>query len=106
MTAVIVQVGRGKSRIGRADQARRQPPTPPRPYQLTTKREYQTVEEWLAAWAKLVRGCKAAKALDKLQTARETNRAHIDAEAASDPEVAATLIAQLDRALSVARQDA
>ncbi len=84
-----------------------QPPTPPRPYQLTTKQgttTFQTGEEWLAAWAKLVRGCKAAKALDKLQTARETNKAHIDAVAASDPEVAATLIAQLDRALSVRRE--
>ena len=42
-----------------------QPPMPPRPYQLTTKQgttTFQTVEEWLAAWAKLVRGCKAAKA--------------------------------------------
>ena len=68
------------------------------------RRHFQTVEEWLAAWAKLVRGCKAAKALDKLQTARETNTAHIDAVAASDPEVAATLTAQLDRALSVRRE--
>lgn len=83
------------------------PPTPPRPYQLTTKQgttTFQTVEEWLAAWAKLVRGCKAAKALDKLQTARETNKAHIDVVAASDPEAAATLTAQLDRALSVRRE--
>jgi hypothetical protein len=61
---------------------------------------------WLAAWAKLVRGCKAARALDKLQTARQTNQAHIAAVAAFDPEPAATLTAQLDRALSVARQDA
>jgi hypothetical protein len=61
---------------------------------------FQTGAEWLSAWAKLVRGCKAAKALDKLQTARETNRAHIDAVAATDPETAATLNAQLDRALS------
>jgi hypothetical protein len=85
------------------------PPAPPRPYQLTTKQgttTFQTGEEWLAAWAKLVRGCKAAKALDKLQTARQTNQAHIAAVAAFDPEPAATLTAQLDRALSVARQDA
>ena len=46
------------------------------------------------------RGCKAAKALDKLQSARETNKAHIDAVAASDPEAAATLTAELDRALN------
>ena len=85
------------------------PPTPPRAYQLTTKQgttTFQTGEEWLAAWAKLVRGCKAARALDKLQTARQTNQAHIAAVAAFDPEPAATLTAQLDRALSVARQDA
>jgi hypothetical protein len=42
---------------------------------------------------------------DKLQTARETNKAHVDAVAASDPEVAATLIAQLDLALSARRED-
>jgi hypothetical protein len=42
--------------------------------------------------------------LDKLQTARETNKAHIDVVAASDPEAAATLTAQLDRALSVRRE--
>ncbi len=80
------------------------PPAPLRPYQLTTRQgttAFQTSAEWLAAWAKLVRGCKAARALDKLQTARETNRAHIDAVAAADPETAATLNAQLDRALSV-----
>jgi hypothetical protein len=41
-----------------------------------------------------------------LQTARQTNQAHIAAVAAFDPEPAATLTAQLDRALSVARQDA
>jgi hypothetical protein len=84
-----------------------QPHTPLRPYQLTTKQGttiFQTVEEWLAAWAKLVRGCKAAKALDKLQTARETNRAHIHAVVVSDPDVAAILTAQLDRALSVRRE--
>ena len=51
-----------------------------------------------------MRGCKAARALDKLQTARETNQVHIDAVAAADPETAATLIAQLDRALSVGPQ--
>ena len=43
--------------------------------------------------------------MDKLQTARETNKAHIDAVAASDPEVAATLIAPLDLALSARRED-
>ena len=46
-----------------------------------------------------MRGCKAAKALDKLQTARDANRAHIDAVVAADPETAAMLNAQLDRAL-------
>ena len=85
------------------------PATPPRAYQLTTKQgttTFQTGEEWLAAWAKIVRNCKAARALDKLQTARQTNQAHIAAVAVFDPEPAATLTAQLDRALSVARQDA
>jgi hypothetical protein len=74
-----------------------------RTYQLTTKRgttTFQTGEEWLAAWAKLVRGCKAARALDKLQTALQTNQAHIAAMAAFDPEPAATLTAELDRALN------
>ena len=79
-----------------------QPRMPPWPYQLQAT--FQTVEEWLAAWAKLVRGCKAARR-DKLQTARETNKAHVDAVAASDPEAAATLIAQLDLALSARRED-
>jgi hypothetical protein len=77
--------------------------TSPQLYQLTTKQgttTFQTGAEWLAAWAKLVRGCKAAKVLDKLQTARETNRPHTDAVVATDPETAATLTAQLDRALS------
>jgi hypothetical protein len=85
------------------------PSAPPRTYQLTTKRgttTFQTDEEWLSAWAKLVRSCKAARALDKLQTARQTNQAHIAAVAAFDPEPAATLTAKLDHALSVARQDA
>jgi hypothetical protein len=36
----------------------------------------------------------------------QTNQAHIAAVVAYDPEPAATLTAQLDRALSVARQDA
>ncbi len=84
-----------------------QPRMPPWPYQPTTKQgatTFQTVEEWLAAWAKPVRGCKAARR-DKLQTARETNKTHVDAVAASDPEVAATLIAQLDLALSARRED-
>jgi hypothetical protein len=83
--------------------------TRPRPYQLTTKQgttTFQTGDEWLSAWAKLVRNCKAARALDKLQAARQTNQAHIAAVAAFVPEPAATLTAQLDRALSVARQDA
>jgi hypothetical protein len=47
-----------------------------------------------------VRGCKIAKALDKLQIARETNLAHIAAVAAFDPTPAATLNAELDRALN------
>ena len=82
---------------------------PPQAYQLTTKQgttTFQTGAEWLAAWAKLVRNCKAARALDKLQIARQTNQAHIAAVAAFDPEPAATLTGQLDHALSVARQDA
>ena len=83
------------------------PPTPSRPYQLTTRQgttTFQSGAEWLSAWAKLVRGCKAARALDKLQTAREANRTHINAVAAADPEIAATLNAQLDRALSASPQ--
>lgn len=81
--------------------------TPTQLYQLTTKQgttTFQTGAEWLAAWAKLVRGCKAAKALDKLQTARQTNQAHINAVAAAEAETAATLNTQLDRALSVDKQ--
>ena len=62
---------------------------------------FKTSEEWLSTWAKIVRGCKAANALDKLETARQTNAAHIAAVAAFDPEPAATLTAELDRALSV-----
>lgn len=76
---------------------------PPRGYPLTTRQgttTFQTAEEWLAAWAKLVRGCKAAKALDKLQTARETNQANIAAVATFDPEPAAKLTSELDRALA------
>ena len=55
------------------------PPASPQAYQLTTKQgtmTFQTGDEWLAAWAKLVRSCKAARALDKLQIARQTNLAH------------------------------
>ncbi len=79
------------------------PPVPPRVYPLTTKQgttTFQTGAEWLATWAKLVRGCKAANALDKLQAARTTNQAHIDAVATFDPAPAATLTAELDRALA------
>ncbi len=74
------------------------PPAPPRAYQLTTKQgttTFQTGAEWLSAWAKLVRGCKAARALDKLQTERQTNQAHIAAVAAFDPEPAATSLQPL-----------
>jgi len=38
---------------------------------------FRSGDEWLATWAKIVRGCKAANALDKLRTARDTNAAHI-----------------------------
>ncbi len=82
---------------------------PPQAYQLTTKHGttiFQTGEDWLAAWAKLVRSCKAARALDKLQIARQTNQAHIAAVAAFDAEPAAILNAQLDKALSIGRQGA
>lgn len=75
----------------------------PKVYLLTTKQgttTFRTAEEWLDAWAKLVRGCKAAKALDKLQSARETNERHIAAVATFDPASAATLTAELDRALA------
>jgi hypothetical protein len=49
-------------------------------YRLQTKQgitAFKTSEEWLACWAKIVRRCKAANALDKLQTTRDTNEAHI-----------------------------
>ena len=75
----------------------------PRVYPLETKQgitTFRTGEEWLACWAKLVRACKAANALDKLQTARDTNAAHIAAIAAFDPEPVATLNAELARALA------
>jgi hypothetical protein len=49
-----------------------------------------------------VRGCKAANALDKLQVARETNRATIAVVAGFDPEAAANLNTELDRALAPA----
>lgn len=61
---------------------------------------FNTSQEWLACWAKIVRGCKVANALDKLRTARGTNARHIAAVAAFDPEPAATLTAELDRALA------
>jgi hypothetical protein len=79
------------------------PAAPPQLYQLTTRQgttTFRSGPEWLDAWAKLVRGCKIAKALDKLQIARETNLAHIAAVAAFDPTPAATLNAELDRALN------
>lgn len=72
-------------------------------YRLKTKQgvtTFQTREEWLACWAKVVRACKSADALDKLQAARATNATHIAAVAAIDPEPAATLVAELDRALA------
>lgn len=76
----------------------------PRLYPLTTRQgttTFHTAEEWLDAWAKLVRGCKAARVLDKLQTARAMNKVNIAAVAAFDPEPAATLTAELDRALAL-----
>ena len=85
------------------------PPEPPADttrdavYRLQTKQgitTFRTREEWLTCWAKIVRGCKAANALDKLQAARDTNAASIAAVAAFDPEPAATLNAELDRALA------
>ena len=97
-----------------AQQALTQPPTVAEPppdasadittvYRLQTKQGttvFKTGEEWLSTWAKIVRGCKAANALDKLQTARDTNAQHIAAVAAFDPGPAATLAAELDRALT------
>jgi hypothetical protein len=74
-------------------------------YRLQTKQGvtvFKTSDEWLSTWAKIVRGCKAANALDKLDMARQTNAAHIAAVAAFDPEPAATLTAELDRALDPA----
>ncbi len=78
------------------------PAAPPRVYPLATKQgttTFRTAEAWLSTWAKIVRGCKAANSLDKLQAARDTNAAHIAAVALFDPEPAATLTAELDRAL-------
>ena len=72
-------------------------------YRLQTKQgvtTFRTGDEWLACWAKIVRGCKAANALDKLRTARDTNAAHIAAIAAFDPAPVATLNAELARALA------
>ena len=72
-------------------------------YRIQTKQgvtTFRTSDDWLACWAKIVRGCKAANALDKLQTARDTNAAHIGAIAAFDPAPAATLNAELGRALA------
>ncbi|MFL5281336.1 MAG: hypothetical protein ACJ8AW_10135 [Rhodopila sp.] len=85
------------------------PPEPPGDpthaavYRLQTKQGVTTFrigDEWLACWAKIVRGCKAANALDKLQNARDTNAAHIAAVAAFDPAPVDTLNAELDRALA------
>ena len=81
-----------------------QPRTPPWPYQLTTddipdRRGMASRLGQARPWL------QGRKALDKLQTVRETNTAHIDAVAASDPEVAATLIAPLDLALSPRREN-
>jgi hypothetical protein len=82
-------------------------PTPEPPadtiYRLQTKQGvtvFKTNEEWLACWAKIVRGCKVANALDKLRSARDTNAGNIAAVAVFDPEPAATLNAELDRALA------
>jgi hypothetical protein len=85
------------------------PPDPPADattdaaYRLQTKQgvtTFRTGDEWLACWAKLVRACKAADALDKLRTARDTNAAHIAAIAAFDPAPVATLNAELARSLA------
>jgi hypothetical protein len=85
------------------------PPDPPADatsdtvYRLQTKQgvtTFRTGDEWLACWAKLVRACKSANALDKLQHARDTNAGHIAAVAAFDPAPVATLTAELDRALA------
>jgi RecT family len=79
------------------------PVTAPKVYLLSTKQgtmTFRTAEKWLDAWAKLVRGCKAVNALDKLETARDANQRHITAVATFDPASAATLTAELDRALA------
>jgi hypothetical protein len=79
---------------------------PRRCYELSTKRGASTLfanaDEWLDAWARLVRGGKAAHALHKLQAARKTNRATIAVVAGFDPEAAAILNTELDRALAPA----
>jgi hypothetical protein len=88
------------------------PPDPPADatgdavYRLQTKQgvtTFRTGDERLACWAKIVRGCKAANALDKLRTARDANAARIAAVAAFDPAPVATLAAELDRALEPLR---
>ena len=81
------------------------PPDPPAAalYRLETRQgvtTFRTGDEWLACWAKIVRGCKSAGALDKLRIARDTNAAHIAAIAAFDPAPVATLNAELARALA------
>lgn len=78
---------------------------PNRIYPLETKQgvtTFRTSEEWLDCWARIVRACKSANALDKLQTARDTNAAHIASVAAFDPAPVATLNAELARALAPA----
>lgn len=50
-------------------------------YEFITKqgsRRMATADEWVAAWSNLIRNCKAAGALDKLEAARDINKRAID----------------------------
>jgi hypothetical protein len=74
-------------------------------YPFTTRQGttlFRTSDEWVNAWAKLVRGCQAANALDKLEIARTTNRDNFAAITAFDPTTVRMLNNELERALAPA----
>ena len=64
------------------------PPQAQSDYTLTTKqgtRVFETPNQWVAAWTRLISNCKAADALDKLEAARTLNKASLERVAQIDP---------------------
>lgn len=60
---------------------------------------YNSAEEWIGRWRRLIRDCRAAKALDKLRSARELNTPMMAEIGVFDATTVAQVEALLDEAL-------